>query len=221
MHSKFLDSNEVSEASVSQQQLKNSNTKGHAQYNLPENPSQLNDRAARRSETTMMNQFCWSFQSITPPPDATNWAPRNNLIITMDGTTMVDCLSGSRNDRNIVTFVSVVPTTLRVSAGYRGENQSKVISKKIIESGALDDVIAGYQRKCSLRSLAAPNYNVEFASSESDFTATRNLQRCSIFCHPRSINFPNMLTYVMCCHTRSSIYTHGSYSHGFFILCRN
>ena len=34
--------------------------------------------------------------------------------------------------------------------------------KKIIESGALDDEIAKYQRKRSLRSMAAPNCNMEF-----------------------------------------------------------
>ena len=174
MRSKVLGGDEVAKASVSQQQLQNSKTKGRHQYDLPKNPSQLNDRAARRSEETMMNQFYQSSQSITPHPDASNWVPRNNLLMTMDGTTMADRISGTRKDRNVITFGSVAPTTIRVSAGYGGEDQSRVMFKKVIDSGALDVEIAEYQRKSSLRSMAEPNCNVEFVNSKSDHIAARS-----------------------------------------------
>ena len=54
MRSKVLGSDGVAKASVPQQQLQDSKMKGRHQYDLPKNPSQLNDRAAQRSEETMM-----------------------------------------------------------------------------------------------------------------------------------------------------------------------
>jgi hypothetical protein len=81
MNSKVLGHAEAAATSVSQQMIHRAKANTRLQYDLPKKSTHLNDRAARRAHCTLINQFYKTARSITPPPDATNWVQRNNLLL--------------------------------------------------------------------------------------------------------------------------------------------
>ena len=174
MKSKVLDGKEVAMSSVSNTHLDKTKQKGRPQYSLPSCPSQLNDRAARRADNTLVDQFYKSSRSITPPPGSTNWAPKNNLLVTMDGTTMAKRLGGSRKDRNVVAFGETAPTTLRVSTGHGGEKQIRLMVKQLVESGSFDEEVMEYSRRRILGPIQNPQHTVKFVENAQSAVEERN-----------------------------------------------
>ena len=167
MNSRILGNTSAAAASASQQQLQRVRAKSRLQYDLPKKPAHLNDRAARRSHGTLLNQFFQTGRSLTPPLGATNWAPRNNLLISVDGTEMAGRMEGSSKDRNTTTAGSLPPVTIRVSSGYGGEEQSRAMMRAAIFSGQFDEILGEYDQKRSLRSFKKPNSKVVFADAAS------------------------------------------------------
>lgn len=176
MNSKVLGHAEAAAASVSQQMIQRAKANTRLQYDLPKKSTHLNDRAARRADCTLMRQFFKTARSITPPPDATNWVQRNNLIMNLDATEMAGRSEGTCKERNTMTAGSTPPLSLRIAAGHGGKEQCKAIMKEAIFSGEFDDVIAEYNQKRSLRSFQS-NCTVSFLDGPGQIDRDQNARR--------------------------------------------
>ncbi len=176
MNSKVLGNDEAAAESASQQMIQRAKANTRLQYDLPLKSTHLNDRAARRSDGTLMRQFFKTARSITPPPDATNWVPRNNLLIKLDATEMAGRSEGTCKDRNTMSAATTPSLSLCIAAGHGGKEQCKAIMKEAIFSGEFDDVIAEYRQKRSLRSFQS-NCKVSFVDGPAQIDTNQNARR--------------------------------------------
>jgi hypothetical protein len=164
--------------SASATQLKqNEASKGRSRYSLPSKPSHLSDKAARKADHALKKQFFKSTRSITPPPEASNWAHRNNVLLEADATNMHERFSRPKKRHNAVSQddADAAPTKLRIFTGHGGTPELRRMVKLTLDSGLFDNEVEERyaQIHCNNTSMTC-SISIEKYHNVTDYEQSRN-----------------------------------------------
>lgn len=133
MASKVSDGKAAAEASASQAGVKKRKSKNsRPRYSYPENTAQVSDKAAVGAMRSLGRQLFKTGRSITPPPGVPNCAPKNTMLITMDGAEQqLPRFSRPKTSTNKINPAEAdsVPVRLCVKTAHGGQDASKPVMR--------------------------------------------------------------------------------------------
>lgn len=99
-------------------------------------PSQLNDRKAREADDRMESQFAkTSIQYIYPEVDTSQWARKNMMLVTVNGTSTPPRNTGPMKQRNIVNDPNRAVARVTAFVPMGGANAVASVVEDILKTG--------------------------------------------------------------------------------------
>ena len=166
--------------SASAAQLKRyQSKKRRSVYSRPTKPSHLSDRAAREAQDRLNNQLFMTGRSITPPPDSTNWASRNHVLLTVDDTNENKRFGRPSRVNNTVTQAELATTSkiVSVATSYGGTPQRKWVMKHTLSSGLFDEeVVERYQQIMASTAVGSNNVQLKKYNSKDEYNSAQEVR---------------------------------------------
>jgi hypothetical protein len=141
MTNALLNGNLAAASSASAAQLqKNKLRKRSGRYAAPIRPAHLSDKFSRAADQQLGQQFFKTSRSITPPPGTTGWAPRNNVLLSLDGTKNHESFSRPklRSNQHTQADATTAPMKLRILAAPGGSPAMHNVMSHAISTGRFD-----------------------------------------------------------------------------------
>ena len=149
MSSKVYNNADASKQSASCAQLeKDAAKKPRTRYSFPTKATHLSDQQAVRSGQMAHRQFHKSARSITPPPGVTNWAPKNRMMVDIDGTQQLSRQARPKRSTNILSASAAAsaPVALDIRTSHGGSPAMKEMMRVMLLSGKFDDEVESYNQ---------------------------------------------------------------------------
>ena len=163
MSSILLNPQDKVEASASQRQLSKPRRDRKSSV-APTKASQLNDKAARRTEASLLGSFQRSARSITPPPgiDTSKWGKNESALILVNNLDQPKRHPGPAKSRNIVGpgGGNNRKVSVRMYVTSNSHEAASGVFSTMCDSGLFDEEIRRAHRKLNGESTS-PKRKVE------------------------------------------------------------